>query len=169
MRFAWGEIAPKDEYELDNYDWYEDGEVMDIGNERPDGTRDIRGSFVYDAATAVMGEDWVMPSESDFYELTNECTYSFTLSNGVYGYTFTGPNGNTLFLPVCTSFTFDESQGAGCISGYWTGTSHLPYPAGPKADAYWFHMPKNFIPYSSAIESLKDNRYYGNYIRAVAK
>ena len=52
-----------------------------------------------DAAFAATNGNLRMPSEEEFKELA-ECPCVQTTVNGVYGFQFTGKNGNTLFLPA---------------------------------------------------------------------
>ena len=53
----------------------------------------------YDAAYQLQGKNWRMPTVADFRELMNKCSCVRIYVNDVCGFLFTGPNGNTLFLP----------------------------------------------------------------------
>ena len=53
-----------------------------------------------DAATAHWGEGWRMPTKAEWDELRNKSSFTWTEVNGVNGGLFTGPNGNTIFLPA---------------------------------------------------------------------
>ena len=53
----------------------------------------------YDAAYQLQGKNWRMPTFYEFRELVNNCTSVRIRVNDVCGFLFTGPNGNTLFLP----------------------------------------------------------------------
>ena len=46
------------------------------------------------------GENWLMPTKENFQELIDECTWTWTTLNEINGYSITGPNGKTLFLPA---------------------------------------------------------------------
>lgn len=41
-----------------------------------------------------------MPTKAELDELLNNCTWTWTTQNGVNGYKVTGPNGNSIFLPI---------------------------------------------------------------------
>ena len=54
----------------------------------------------YDAARAIMGGDWRMPTKADFEELLNNTTVEETTINGVAGRKRTSKiNGNSIFFP----------------------------------------------------------------------
>ena len=63
----------------------------------------------YEEAIATWGGNWEMPTREDFVEINTKCTKQFISINGVFGWKFTGPNGNSIFLP-------------GNYVGYWTST-----------------------------------------------
>lgn len=101
--FAWGEISPKSTYTWDNYKWGSKSTsltkyVMFMG----DGTVDGRQRLLEedDAATANMGPEWRIPTADEANELIKYCTWEKTSMEGVQGYKLTGPNGNTMFLPL---------------------------------------------------------------------
>ena len=74
-----------------------------------------------DAAVARLGGNWRMPTQQDFVDLKERCTYTWTELNGVNGMLFTGPNGNTLFLPAAGDRGNTEVYGAG-VNGYYSST-----------------------------------------------
>ncbi len=53
-----------------------------------------------DAAHVNLGEKWRMPTNDELTELRNSCTWTQTIKNGVRGCTVTGPNGNSIFIPI---------------------------------------------------------------------
>ena len=109
--YAWGEIVPKDDYSIENSVTYE--QQMD----------DFSGNAQYDAATANWGGDWRMPTETEMRELVNRCTWEWTTQNDVKGYKVTGPNGNSIFLPVTGYFTGTTFISGTCgYSYYWSST-----------------------------------------------
>ncbi len=68
-------------------------------------TQDYSGNPNYDAATAFMGSQWRTPTARDWDELLSKCVWRWCKyydTNGmlVRGYEITGPNGNSIFLPV---------------------------------------------------------------------
>ncbi len=74
-----------------------------------------------DIARARWHMQWRMPTEAEISELVNECEWEWTTLNDVPGYQVTGPNGNSIFLPV-TGYRFgNEIFDSGC-GYYWSGT-----------------------------------------------
>ncbi len=104
--FAWGERSPKSKYDYETY-------FLEINE-------DISGNAEYDVATFVWGSEWRMPKISEFEELLQHCKriedYDY---KGVTGDLFTGPNGNTLFLPY-SGYCSDEETAKGILGLYHT-------------------------------------------------
>jgi hypothetical protein len=86
--YAWGETRPKSEYWSDNCSSY--GKTWS----------DIGGDSSRDAATANWGGSWRMPTNGEFRELEDNCTWTWTTQNGHKGYRVTGKNGQSIFLPA---------------------------------------------------------------------
>ena len=68
------------------------------------------------------GDEWTTPSQTDFAELKNQCTWSKTTKAGVAGYSVTGPNGNKIFLPFSGWYIMGQTYQVGTIGYYWTTT-----------------------------------------------
>ncbi|MEY8685840.1 hypothetical protein AB9N12_06755 [Bacteroides sp. AN502(2024)] len=92
-------------------------------------TSSISGT-IYDVAKAKWGGKWRIATQSEFQELISACIWTWEGKNGYYGYKITGPNGNSIFLPI-TGYR----RGFSCYSidkgYYWTGTMRTgtsPYP-----------------------------------------
>ena len=112
-RYAWGETEEKLVYSHETYvhrDW-STGKNRNIGN-------DISGT-VYDAAHVKLGGWWHMPSQEEYEELVNYCTYEWTTLNGVQGGKFTGPNGKSIFLRGERTYWLGYDDGGGIIYGYY--------------------------------------------------
>ena len=111
--FAWGEIEPKDSYTSDNCSSYHD----DLG--------DIAGNPMFDAATANWGDDWRMPTLEEMFELTQECTWTWTEVNGVAGYKVASKtNGNCIFLPASGFRVYGDLLDQNVYGYYWTSTPY---------------------------------------------
>ena len=95
---------------------------------------DIAGAPVYsiiadaklDPATANWGANWSMPTNAQLKELMEKCTWEFTGS----GYTVTGPNGNSIFLPAA-GYRYEGKWYGNGNAGYYAsgeiwGTYHFP-------------------------------------------
>ena len=118
--YAYGEVKEKKTYTIDTYK-YQDSNIFSIyGTEK-------------DVAHVKWGGEWIIPKTEQFEELYNECTFEIACFNYVYGGIFTGPNGNTIFLP-CGGWrsginerfpgyrgqngSYSTSKTRGCGSGY---------------------------------------------------
>jgi len=142
--YAWGETASKETF---NWRMYAhcDGDVNschDLG-ECISGTEN-------DVAKALWGTDWQIPTLEQWWELAMYSSFEWTAFNGVRGGRFTGPNGNSIFLPAAGFRGGTRLNEHGDYGHYWSGT-HRPVPnstededlafyflLGPKCDlAYW--------------------------------
>ena len=63
----------------------------------------------------------------EWEEILRHCTLVWTTQNGVNGLRFTGPNGNTLFLPAAGRRRDDYLHGAGFNGGYWSSSLYAGY------------------------------------------
>ncbi|MBR5216535.1 MAG: hypothetical protein IKV80_09995 [Bacteroidales bacterium] len=160
--FSWGEIETKETYTRENYAYceydYYDEEYGDVYKYESLG--DISGNSEYDAATAIWGEEWRMPTHVEMEELYKCCNFTPMKSlNGTNGYMFTGPNGNYIFMPAA-GYRDNEFQGhqAGNYYGHYWSSS----PAEWGAEAKLFHFDKGYTlcPWYA-------RRYYGCTIRPV--
>jgi uncharacterized protein (TIGR02145 family) len=73
-----------------------------------------------DVATAVMGNDWCIPSIAQWEELIENTNSAWTTRNGVNGCLFTASNGNTLFLPAADRMRNEEVVDLGNNGFYWS-------------------------------------------------
>ena len=124
--YAWGETEEKTVYNDITYP-YCTGEDTD-----GDGLFDKNCSYKnlgsdiastqYDVAHVKWGDSWCMPSLTQFNELLNNCTNTWTTKNGVNGRQFSGQNGGTIFLPA-TGFKWgDQLLESGNKGSYWSAT-----------------------------------------------
>ena len=132
LYFAWGETEGHGNDLSDGYlfDWnnYKWAEVLDeesyFTKYCVDGSRGLDGFsdnkyFLDpedDAATVLWGDQWRTPSSSQFKELRENCNWEQEEVHGVPGYRVTGPNGNSIFLPV-TGWRIDDRLNEG--GSYW--------------------------------------------------
>lgn len=96
----------------------------------------IVGDSKYDAATANWGSAWRMPTSDEIAELISECTWTLTTQNGVKGCTVTGPNGNSIFLPLAGYRLGNEIVGVGQSGFYWSGVVDGTYNFPSAPDQY---------------------------------
>ena len=106
--FAWGEITTKDEYTEENSLTH--GVYME----------DIGGNPQYDAARAIWGSTWRLPSREEIEEIVAECTWEWTTIDGMNGYKITGPNGNHIFVPAAGCFIANEIKMVGEYGMYFS-------------------------------------------------
>jgi hypothetical protein len=110
--YAWGETETKSSFNWNNY-VHSDGSKNtshDIGS-------DISGTE-YDVAHVKWGKEWRMPTRDQCKELIDNCTMEQTTINGKDGYRFTGPNGNSVFLPIA------DNLPNGMGHAYWSSTAY---------------------------------------------
>ena len=110
-----------------------------------------------DAATVQWGFPWHIPSYEDFDELRRECKWAWGTKNGVYGCKFTGPNGNTLFLPAAGYRNIESLNFAGSYGYYWSSSLNKENPS----QVHIFYFQSSFLGWGVF------NRYYGRSIRPV--
>ena len=111
--YAWGETSTKSTYAYNNYTYYSNQTTL-LSNA--------------DVATANWGVGWRMPTMEDMNELIYNCTYQFVAQNSVNGLLFTGPNGNSIFLPAA-GYRYDSSLlRDGSFCDYWSSSLNPDYP-----------------------------------------
>lgn len=98
--FAWGETSPKS-----SYDWRNCFDCLDDmgyswSSYYVGGHTRISPSSGHDTARENWCGSWRMPTDAENEELCNKCKWTWTTKNGHKGYTVTGPNGNSIFLPA---------------------------------------------------------------------
>ena len=133
--FAWAETQPKSYYDWSTYT-YTCGDYDDLTKYCNDSFYGCDGytdnltilQAGDDAATANWGSGWRTPTREEWGELLDHCTSVWTTQNGVNGRRFTGPNGNTLFLPAAGYRWVDNLYYAGSDGYYWSSLLNTAYP-----------------------------------------
>lgn len=171
--YAWGETSEKDEYTDDTYiwwttegvKWYLSGKITKYCNNDSETHNDIgcydgRGVLEAgdDVARVVMGGNWRMPTEKEITELTYNCKREYTSVNGVPGFVLTGPNGNSIFLPL-SGYKYEGDlcykNEVGC---FWGSTVRASCD---RAD--------NLYCSKGVVTGRYNMRYYGYNVRAVCE
>ena len=133
--FAWGETAPKQVYDWSTYKWC-NGSDATMTKYCTNSSYGYNG-FVDnkteldpedDAAYVNWGPSWRMPSKEQQDELRMNCTWMWTMQNGVNGQLVTGPNGNTLFLPAAGTQWNELLYYTGSYGYYWSRTLYSQNP-----------------------------------------
>lgn len=123
--FAWGETKPKSSYTWEAYKYGSyvivSGGYTRIITKYCNNSENGENGFTDDktvldaeddAAIFNWGDGWRMPTKDEFKELCNYCSSDWTIQDGKNGRLFTGPNGNTLFLPAAGRIVATGSVGA---------------------------------------------------------
>ena len=125
--FAWGETEPKDVYSWETYKWCNgsDTTLTKYCTNSIWGYQDFTDGMVEldpedDAAYVNWGSSWRMPTVEQLNELIDNCSWTWTACNGIYGRLFTGPNGNTLFLPAAGHLGDNMLRSSNSDGLYWT-------------------------------------------------
>ena len=116
----------------------------------------------YDAAHYRWGGSWVMPTEMQFIELMDYCTWTWTTMNGVSGYQVSR-NGKSIFLPAAGYMNGSPAAttNAGRKGYYWTQDLRTAVEQYFNKDVVTFEFSNS--TYSSSF----DPRYKGLTIRPV--
>ena len=96
--YAFSETSTKSEYWRENYTYCNnnsDKYIFEYNNP----LSNICGTQ-YDAARKKLGDGWKMPSMYEANELLTLCTWIKETVNGVQVYRVTGPNGNSIIIPI---------------------------------------------------------------------
>ena len=116
--FAWGETETKENYNWNTYKWCE-GNEWAITKYDPLWYDDPELELEDDAAFVNCGPNWRMPSQAQFEELCNDCSWQWTTVNGNL---VTGPNGNSIFLPAAGYRSSSSVTHEGRRGYYWSRT-----------------------------------------------
>ncbi len=161
--YAWGETWTKDYYDWDSYSFCggDKYSMKKYNVERGFGRVDnkTRLDLSDDVARKEWGGRWRIPTNAEWEELRNNCTWTWTSQAGNYGYKVTSRNnGNSIFLPVAGGIFLNiKAQGEGTYGRYWSSSLDTDYPY--RAWSTYFRKGK--------ISSCGDSRYLGFSVRPV--
>ena len=108
----------------DVYNAFEDYSIDSDNYEKTEGYKlDGDIDIAHDAARVNMGEPWQMPTEDQFQELYDNCTWVRKTLNGVNGYLVTSKiNSNSIFFP-CSGYGYGSSwYSCGGYGYYWSAS-----------------------------------------------
>ena len=132
--FAWGETTTKSTYNWSTYK-YCNGSYNNLtkyNNSSSYGSVDNKTVLDKedDAAAVNWGGKWRMPTKEEQNELYDSCNWTWTTQNGVNGYTVTGPNGKSIFLPAA-GYRDDSCSLINVGRGYyWSSSLYTDYSYG---------------------------------------
>ena len=165
--FAWGETQPKSIYDWSTYK-YCNGSSTSLTKYCTDsyyGTVDNKTQLELsdDAARANWGGSWRMPTDAELTELCEQCTWTWTTQNGVYGYKVTskksGYTNKSIFLPAA-GYRYDSSlYSAGSDGFYWSSSLRTDYP----------HLVCYVYFRSGGVYGYGNTRYHGFSVRPVCQ
>lgn len=120
--FAWGETQPKDYNDWSTYKWCigSYNTLTKYNTSSSYGTVDNKTVLAKtdDAATVNWGGSWRMPTDTEWTELRENCTWTWT----TYGYRVTSKkNGNSIFLPA--KLSYDSKVGVYYLRDYYWSSS----------------------------------------------
>lgn len=108
-----------------------------------------------DAAHVKLGSKWRMPTYAEWTELMKNCTWEWTTLDSAKGYTVTGPNGCSIFVPAAGRWFNTEFNYASSYGDYWSSSLNSPDRA----------MVADFK--SVTVDGAFGNRYLGLSVRPV--
>ena len=166
--FAWGETQPKyTSYIWSTYKWcngdYNKLTKYCTKSSSWDSSDPMDNKSVLDqeddAAQTNWGGSWRMPTDAEWTELINNCTWTWTAQNGVNGRLFTGPNGNSIFLPAAGYREGGILYDIYTHGKYWSSSLNTGIPN--RAWHVWLAAGRDYILYS--------DRCYGFSVRPVTE
>ena len=140
------------------------------GTGSPDGKTVLEADD--DAAQAVLGEGWRIPTAKEFEALAWWCNHEWTAQNGVYGIKVTSTvNGQSIFFPAAgyrsATSIWNTNEGEGFKGFYWTSSLN-PKDAlyGSIASINNDAQERTFLPPITS-DFNRYERYWGLSVRAV--
>ena len=128
--YAWGETEEKEYYDWSTYKYcyiYDAHEIMTkyctSGSFYGPADKKTVLDHEDDVAHVKWGGSWRMPTYEEIGELLNNCTWTWTVQNGVNGYLVTSKsNGNSIFLPAAGSPWGETDDFSGSYGYYWSAS-----------------------------------------------
>ena len=127
--FAWGEVEPKTNYSWNTYKWCE-GTFHSLTKYCNDSGRGSNGftdnkaclDAEDDAAIVHWGGTWRMPTDTEWTELREQCTWTWT-NVGTPGYIVKSKiNGSSIFLPASGERCSTSRNYVGSRGNYWSSS-----------------------------------------------
>lgn len=164
--FSWGEVEGKWNWDWFTYKWCKDenGIFTKYINNSSYGTVDNKTVLDSedDAAHVNWGGNWRMPTDAEWTELRENCTWTWTTQNGVNGQLVTsnkeGYTDKSIFLPAAGSLRITRLDYAGSY-GFYTSSSLYTNPC----FAWFVRFNSDLVSRSGA------SRYDGLSVRPVTQ
>ena len=161
--YAWGETGSKSEYSWMNYRFRVSGNSYDNVtfswyNMQSDNRTTLDLSD--DTACQNWGGSWRMPTDAEWKELIEGCTWTWTKQGGKKGYKVTSKtNGNSIFLPAAGNRNGGSLYDAGSYGLYWSSSLSSDY-----SNSAWYVYFN-----SSGVYRYYGGRYDGFSVRPVSE
>ena len=137
--YSWGETKTKELYNVTTYihcngTIHAQTKYCNIDTYGDEGFADNRTTLVAkdDVAHVSWRGKWRMPTTSEFRELVDNCTWTWTTQNGVNGMELRsnkpGYTDCSIFLPAGGSLIGDEVSNLGISAIYWTSSLNTNFP-----------------------------------------
>ncbi|MBR4775770.1 MAG: hypothetical protein IK008_06700 [Bacteroidales bacterium] len=134
--YAWGETAPKQEYNWETYKWCNGSydSLTKYNTNRSYGRVDYKTVLdpKDDAARVRLGGRWRIPTDDEWKELIENCTWTLTTQGASYGYKVTSEiNGKSIFLPAAFFLLSTDLDFGyyGCDGNYWSSSLNTDDPS----------------------------------------
>ena len=112
-----------------------------------------------DAASVNLGGKWRMPTDAEWKELIDNCSWNWTTFNGIDGYVVTSKkNSNSIFLPAAGYRYLDNLGNVGSYGRYWSSSLYT----GDPRSAYYVYF------YSDHLDRLDIFRCHGLSVRPIS-
>lgn len=143
--YAWGETEVKTLYAWSSYKYCEGTEksLTKYNTQSEYGMVDNKTTLdlADDVVHVKWGGKWRMPTDSEMEELYTLCHWKSTSKNNVSGYTVTGPNGNSIFLPAAGHLWYDTPFHVGENVAYWSSTLNSDKPDYAEGVCHFYGYP----------------------------
>lgn len=154
--FAWGETSRKSNCNWSTYFDNPSGDGSTFTKYASDKKTEL--DLEDDAARQNWGGTWRTPTDTEWTELRENCTWTLTTRGSTRGYSVTASNGKSIFLPAAGLWTAYQLN-AGSHGGYWSASLNTSYPD------YAWEVDFNLSGVCRRFHSL---RYFGQSIRPVS-
>ncbi len=155
--YTWGETETKSHYHWDSHKWC-NGTYTSLTKYCKKDKKTVLEPED-DAAHVALGGNWRTPTDAEWAELKNKCTWTWTSVNGINGYQVSSSNGNSIFLPVTDYTLSNEFMHTGGNSGfYWAANVEPSRP----------HIAKRMVISRGSIRISGEYRSCGYAVRPVS-
>ncbi|MBR6589350.1 MAG: fimbrillin family protein [Bacteroidaceae bacterium] len=166
--YAWGETEEKEIYSWETYKWCNGTEQSWTKYNKYDTYAPVVDNKTVldpedDVAHVKWGGSWRMPTRKEIEELVNNCSWTWTIQNGVNGQLATGPNGNSIFLPATGNAFRDSTPPTPGSDGRYLSAELTQSSSSGVGNLYFLDYNPDEAYFSSS------NRYTGHSVRPVTE